>query len=413
VTAFWVIAVLLAAGALAFVLPPLLGRRRKATGATQDATNVAVYRDQLRELEADVAGGTLARDQFDEARRELEARLLDDVRDSATGARAATPGRMAAVTAGIAIPLVAILLYLAVGTPNALLPQPAGGDGHGITRQQIEGMVDRLSARLAENPDDATGWAMLGRTNAVLGRFPEAASAYANAVKRSPPDAQLLADYADALAMAQGRRLEGEPERVIAQALKVDPKNVKALALAGTVAFEKKDFKGAIALWQRILEVVPPDSDMAGSIRDSIADAEQLSGGAAKAQPAPKAAAATKPAASAPGAISGTVRLAPALAAKSAPADTVFIFARPADGPRMPLVVIRKQVRELPAAFSLDDTMAMSAGMKLSDHPRLVVGARISKSGSAAPQPGDLEGLSAPVKAGDTGVSVVIGSEVR
>ena len=407
-TAFWVIAVLLAAGALLFVLPPLLGRGRTAPGATRDTTNVAIYRDQLRELEADLAAGTLARDQYDEAQRELEARLLDDVRVSGTGARAAKPGRMAAVAAGIAIPLVAILLYFAVGTPNALLPQPAAGDGHGITRQQIEGMVDRLSVRLTENPDDATGWAMLGRTYAVLDRYPEAVSAYANAVKRSPPDAQLLADYADALAMAQGRRLQGEPERIIAQALKVDPKNVKALALAGTVAFEKKDFKGAIAHWRKILEVVPPDSDMADSIRDSIADAEKLSGGTAKAQPVPKTAAA-----SAPGAVSGMVRLAPALASRVAPTDTVFVFARPADGPRMPLAVIRKQVRELPAAFSLDDTMAMAAGMKLSDHPRVVVGARISKSGSPTPQPGDLEGLSAPVKVGDTGVTVVIGTEIR
>jgi len=408
VTAFWVIAVLLAAGALVFVLPPLLGRRRAAPGATRDDTNVAVHRDQLRELEADVAAGTLARNQYDEARRELESRLLDDVRDSGTRARAAKPGRMAAVAAGIAIPLAAILLYLAVGSPNALLPQPAGGDGHGITRQQIEGMVERLAARLTENPDDATGWAMLGRSYAVIDRYPEAVSAYANAVKRSPPDAQLLADYADALAMAQGRRLQGEPERIIAQALKVDPKNVKALALAGTVAFEKKDFKGAIAHWRKILEVVPPDSDMADSIRDSIADAEKLAGGTAKAQPVPKSAAA-----SATGVVSGMVRLAPALAAKVAPSDTVFVFARPADGPRMPLAVLRKQVRELPAAFTLDDTMAMAAGMKLSDYPRLVVGARISKSGSATPQPGDLEGLSAPAKVGDTGVTVVIGTEIR
>ncbi|MGH8699789.1 MAG: c-type cytochrome biogenesis protein CcmI [Burkholderiales bacterium] len=407
-TLFWVIAVVLAAGALAFVLPPLLGRRRTAPGAAIDATNVAVHRDQLRELEADLAAGTLGRDQYDEARRELEARLLDDVRGSGAGSRAATPGRIAAILAGIAIPLVSILLYLAVGTPQALLPQPAAGDSHGITRQQIEGMVERLAARMKENPDDATGWVMLGRSYAVLDRFPEAVAAYANAVKRSPPDAQMLADYADALAMAQGRQLQGEPERIIALALKVDPKNVKALALAGTAAFENKDFKGAIAYWRKILEVVPPDSDMADSIRDSIADAQALAGGAVKAQPAP-----ARAAASAPGAVSGTVQLAPALAARVAPADTVFVFARAADGPRMPLAVTRKQARELPTAFTLDDTMAMAVGMKLSDHARVVVGARISKSGNPTPQPGDLEGLSAPVKVGDTGVTVVIGTDVR
>ena len=183
-------------------------------------------------------------------------------------------------------------------------------------------MVERLAARMKENPDDAEGWAMLGRSYAVLDRYAEAAAAYANAVKRSEPDAQLLADYADALAMAQGRNLKGEPERLIAQALKVDPQNVKALVLAGTVAFEKKDFKGAIAYWERILKVVPPDSDIAESVRDSIADARKFAGTA-------KAAPSTKPgAAPAAASVSGTVRLSPGVAAKAAPDDTVFIFAR-------------------------------------------------------------------------------------
>ena len=404
-TVFWVMAVLLAAGAVAFVLPPLLRRRRTAPGAAVEATNVAVYRDQLRELENDLAAGTLARDQFDSARRELEARLLDDVRVSATGPSGETRGRVAAILAGIAIPLASILLYFAVGNPGALAPQ---SESHGITRQQIEGMVDRLAARLKEDPADATGWAMLGRSYAVLDRFAEAAVAYANAVRHSPPDAQLLADYADALAMAQGRRLQGEPERLIAMALKIDPRNVKALALAGTAAFENRDFKGAIAYWSRILEIVPPDSDMADSIRDSIADAQQLSGGTIKAPPAP-----ARAAAAAPGVVSGTVQLSPALAARVAPGDTVFVFARAVEGPRVPLAVMRKQARELPAAFTLDDTMAMAPGMKLSNHDRVVVGARISKSGQPTPQPGDYEGLSAPVKVGDSGVIVLIANEVR
>ena len=404
-TAFWVIAVVLVAVALAFVLPPLLRRRRAAPGAAAGATNVAVYRDQMRELEADLAAGTIARDQYEDARRELEARLLDDAREPGGGPGTARPARAAAIIAGISIPLVSILLYLAVGNPGALAPQ---SDGHGISRAQIEVMVERLAARMKENPEDATGWAMLGRSYSVLNRFAEAAMAYANAVKRSPPDAQLLADYADALAMAQGRRLEGEPERLIAQALKIDPRNVKALALAGTAAFERRDFKGAIAYWQRILDVVPPGSDMAESIRDSIADAEKLAGGPVKAPPVPARAAAP-----APGAVSGTVQLAPALASRVAPGDTVFVFVRAAEGPRMPLAILRKQARELPAAFTLDDSMAMGAGMKLSDHPRVVVGARISKSGNANPQPGDLEGTSAPVTVGATGVTVLIATEIR
>jgi cytochrome c-type biogenesis protein CcmH len=208
--------------------------------------------------------------------------------------------------------------------------------------------------------------------------------------------------------MAQGRSLQGEPERLIAQALKIDPGNVKALALAGTAAFDRRDFKDAIAYWQKILEIVPPNSDMADSIRDSIADAQQLAGGPVKAPPAP-----ARTAAAASGTVSGTVQLAPALAARVAPGDTVFIFARAVDGPRAPLAVTRREVRELPATFTLDDRMAMAPGMNLSAHARVVVGARVSKSGQPTPQPGDFEGLSAPVNVGATGVTVVIGNEIR
>ena len=262
-TAFWIIAALLVASALAFVLPSLLGRRRRADAAASDATNVAIYRDQLRELEADLAAGTLGREQYDDAHREIERRVLDDTSGTATVVRTTSPGRGTVITIAIALPIAAILLYFAVGNPRAMAPQPAA-DGHAITRQQIEGMVERLAARMQESPEDVKGWVMLGRTYAVLDRHAESAAAYANAVKRSPPDAQLLADYADALAMSQGRNLRGEPERLIAQALKLDPDNVKALALAGTVEFEKKDFKRAIIYWERILKVAPPDSEMAG-----------------------------------------------------------------------------------------------------------------------------------------------------
>jgi len=403
--AFWLLAALLAVAALAFVLPSLLARRERPAGATGEAANIAVYRDQVAELDADLAAGTLARDQYDEARRELERRLLDDVRAAQAVAPAASGSQATAVVVGLAIPLVAALLYFGVGNPGAISPPAAHGDGQTITLQQIEGMVGRLAERMKENPDDVKGWTMLGRSYAVLDRHAEAAAAYANAVKRSPPDAQLLADYADALAMAQGRTLAGEPEKLIRQALTVDPKNVKALALAGTAAFQRKDFKGAIAHWQVILEVVPPDSDMAASVKDSIGDAQKMAGIVAEPAPAPKAAASS--------AVNGTVSLAPALAGKAAPDDAVFIFARPAEGPRMPLAVTRKRVRDLPAAFTLDDSMAMTPAAKLSGHERVVIGARISKSGNPVAQPGDLEGLSAPVRPGASGIRVEISAEIR
>ncbi len=412
-TVFWLIAAVLVLVALAFLLPPLLGRGRAAGQSTLRESNVALHRSQLKELDADLAAGTLSPGEHEEARRELERRLLDDAGAPDTPVATGT-GRGTAIAAGIAVPLAALLLYFAVGNPGALSPE-AAGDAHAITRGQIESMVERLAARMKENPDDPEGWTMLGRSYAVLDRHAEAAAAYASAVKRSPPNAQLLADYADALAMSQGRKLQGEPERIIAQALKVDPDNVKALALAGTVAFQNQDFKRAIGHWERILKVVPPDSEIAEAVRDSIADARKVAG---EKKAAPKAAVQSPARAAQPAqpvqsaGVSGTVRLAPALTAKAAPGDTVFIFARAATGPRMPLAVLRKQVRDLPVAFALDDSMAMTPAAKLSAHAEVVVGARISKSGNPVPQPGDLEGVSAPVKAGATGITVVIDREI-
>jgi cytochrome c-type biogenesis protein CcmH len=403
VKTFWIIAALLAVAALAFVLPSLLARTRRA-GATSREANVALYRDQMKELDADLAAGTLAPQHHEEARREIERRVLEDAAAAAAPA-AASSARATAIALAFSVPVLAIGLYLAVGTPGALSPE-AAESAHGITRAQIEHMVTGLAARLKENPDDVEGWAMLGRSLSVLDRYPEAAAAYANAVKRSPPSAQLLADYANALAMAQGQRLEGEPERLIAQALKLEPDNVKALMLAGSAAFEKKDFKSAIVHWERILKVVPPDADIVELVKDGIEDARKLAG-------LPTKPTAGKPVtAPGPGGITATVRLDPGIAAKASPADSVFIFARPVQGPRMPLAVVRKQVRDLPATVTLDDSMAMTPAAKLSGHEQVVVGARVSKTGNPAPQPGDLEGLSAPVKVGSSGIAVVIDREV-
>jgi cytochrome c-type biogenesis protein CcmH len=402
VTTFWIIAALLAAAALAFVVPALVLGRARAS-ATTGESNIALHRDQLKELDADLAAGTLSREHYDEARREIERRVLEDAADGA--APVASPGRAIAIGVALAVPLLATAVYLAVGNPKALSPRPAESE-HGITRAQVEGMVAGLAARLKEKPDDAEGWAMLGRSYSVLDRHAEAAVAYANAVKHSPPSATLLADQANAIAMAQGQRLEGEPERLIAKALALEPDNVKALTLAGSAAFEKKDYKSAIAHWERILRVLPPDSEIAELVKDGIEDARKLAGFTGK------PAAGKSAALPAPGAVTVTVRLAPAVAAKASPADTVFIFARAAQGPRMPLAVLRKRVADLPASVTLDDSMAMTPAAKLSGHEQVVVGARVSKSGDPAPQPGDLEGLSAPVKVGAAGIVVVIDREI-
>jgi len=259
-TVFLVIGALLVAGAVLFVVPPLL-RRGLRTGATRDAVNVAVYRDQLRELEADLRAGTLAADQHERARSEIEARLLADVGGGDAPAQSPRHTRAAALALGLAVPICALAVYVAVGNPRALLPPgPDGGSSHGLSAQQFEALVSRLAARLKDNPEDAEGWMMLGRSYAALGRYGEASEAYAKAAARMPRDAQLLADYADALAMAQGRTLQGEPEKIILRALAIDPDNVKALLLAGTAAFNRNAYPAAIRHWERVLGLIPADS---------------------------------------------------------------------------------------------------------------------------------------------------------
>jgi cytochrome c-type biogenesis protein CcmH len=267
-------------------------------------------------------------------------------------------------------------------------------------------MVERLAARLRENPDDTDGWKMLGRSYTVMGRFREAVDAYSKAALRAPRDAQLLADFADALAMTRGQSLQGEPESLVRRALEIDPHNLKALALAGTAEFDRGEFAAAARTWERMLPLVPPESENARAIRENVAEARQRAGGAA-----PPPALAAAPAAA--GGLRGTVRLSPKLRDKVSPEDTLFIYARAEKGPAMPLAILRRSARELPLEYALDDSMAMAAGMGLSSQPRVVITARVSRSGNARPQPGDLQGASGPVANDAKGVDVVIDTVVR
>jgi cytochrome c-type biogenesis protein CcmH len=390
-TVFWLIAAAAAAAVAAWLLRAFFARPRGGP-LSRSAVNVAVYRDQLRELDADRAAGTLAKQDYERARAELEARLMRDVGEP-DGAPGRAAGGVAAAAVAAAVPVLAFAVYVVVGNPAAIEREAAPH----ISAAQIEDMVARLAARMRENPEDAEGWKLLGRSQAVLGRYREAADAYAQAALRAPRDAQLLADFADVLAMSRGQRLQGEPEQLVLRALELEPNNLKALALAGTAAYERRDFAAAAAFWERMIPHVAPGSEDARSIQQNIAEARALSQ--------------AKPAAAA--GVQGTVTLAEKLKDKAAPEDTVFVFARAAEGPPMPLAVARVRVRDLPYRFRLDDSMAMTPAMKLSSFPKVVVAARVSKSGSPTAQPGDLQGASAPVPNDAGAVAVVIDSFVR
>ncbi len=432
-TTFVAIAAVMVIVACAWVLVPLL-RDRRAENVEGYASNLAILRDQLAELDSERSRGVLGDAQYEQAKTELERRVLDEARGPTAEAGAAPRAvTWTAALLGVLLPVGAAVIYVGVGSPEAVslagFKEKAQSGKHPMSRNDVEAMVAKLAERMEKDPGNFEGWVTLGRSYYVMQRFPEAARAYARAVEIVPDNADLLADYADTLAVAQGRSLEGKPLEAIERALKLDPGQWKALALAGTAAFDRQDYAKAVAYWERLRTSVPPDSEIARSIGESIAEARALGGLAppAKAAPAdpPTAKVATakpSPAAAPPAGspapstgpagarVAGTVRLAPALAARAAPEDTVYIFARAATGPRMPLAILRKQVKDLPASFTLDDSMAMLESLKLSGQSDVVVGARVSRSGSATPQSGDLEGVSAAVKVGTTGIAIVIDS---
>ncbi|MGC2458770.1 MAG: c-type cytochrome biogenesis protein CcmI [Gallionellaceae bacterium] len=404
---FWLIAGLLTAGALMFLAIPLLRANKKHASTKRSEINLDVYRDQMRELEADLAANTLSEAQYQKARNELEKRVLENTPLAEEAVVATSSDRWVIVAAVVAVPLLAVSIYLLLGKPDGTHPDKPAPD---ITQAQIEDMVVKLAQKLKDKPDDAQGWEMLGRSYATLRRFGDSKDAYARAAALEPDNARLLIDYADILAMTNGRIVAGEPEKIVQQALQIEPDNIKALALAGTAAFQRKDYKQAIELWQRILKLVPPDSQVAQAINANVSQAQGLSGQSLTASQIP---AGQEAPASGGKAVSGRVSIDAALKPRIAATDTVFIFARDADVQRPPLAMVRKTVGDLPYNFELDDSMSVMPNFKLSSASSVIIGARISKSGNAAPQSGDLQGSSQPVRVGEKNVKIVINTEVR
>ncbi len=433
VTAFFALAVLMLCIALAFVLLPLLHTRPDTTAEISDElSNVAIFRAWKHELDDDLARGAITSAERDTAVADLGTRLIAEVPASAPvveAPRGKRPWLLAWIFA-VLMTVGAFALYRSIGTPAALqmdsvmasAPKAGGADAP-ISDKQILAMVDSLAKKMEANPDDPRGWVLLARSQAALGRMTEAVQAYERAIKLVPGDAQLLADYADVSVMQQEGRFEGKPMALIARALKADPNNIKALALAGTAEIKAGKRDAALRYWEKLRTLVPKDSDDFREIENIIADVKSgkaMLAAAANNTPAPASGPVPLPnpppnslpakaAATGSASISGRVTIDPGLAAKIAPGDTLFVFARALNGPKMPLAVLRIPVpKQWPFDFELNDAMAMAPGMNLSSFPQVTIDARISKAGNAMPQPGDLSGQSAAVAPGARAVVVNI-----
>jgi cytochrome c-type biogenesis protein CcmH len=408
---FWSLAALMVLAALAFILVPLLRARPSAAPTVMEA-NLDVLRGQRREIEADVANGVLPADAKDEALAELVDRAQGDLAAPADAPVTARRPWIAAAVASVAVPAIAFGMYLAVGTPDAADSRKVGHEGAPMNADQIVAMVDSLAKKVHERPDDIQGWALLARSQAALGRFPEATEAYEHLMKLAPDDPQVLADYADALGMAQGRSLAGRPAALVQKALAMDPRQPKALALAGTAALDAGDFRQALGYWQTLAGELPPGSEDRTRVEAIIGEVRERATAAGKTLPAAANAAERGPstpgAAAGGGAVTGTVTVAPQFASKVDGAATLFVFARAESGPRMPLAIVRATARELPLRFTLDDSQAMAPTMKLSGAKAVRIEARISRSGNAMPQSGDLVGTSGIVKPGTRDLSIVV-----
>jgi len=424
---FWLIASAMTVLVLGLLLWPLLKRTAAATG--EQEKTLTVYRQQFAELGQDRANGLLTDEQYRLARRELERRLLEE-----TGATETTPtmarrpvnSRLVALALAMIIPTVSGVLYWTLGNPLAMTQptapsmsaQGSSEDDH-QSSDGLDVLVERLKQKMEQNPNDGVGWVLLARSYVGMGRHTDAVPIFEKAVKLIPDDAQLLADYADTLGVHQGRKLEGKPDVLIQQALKIDPRNVKALMLAGTVAFNRQNYARAAKDWEQARANLPAEAEPEATqeLTASIAEAQRRLGGSQKtmtanAEPAAPAKPTGQTGQSGPSrAITGKVIMGPSLAGKGSSTDTLFVFARDVNGPPMPVAIVRATKKDLPFTFRLDDSTSPMPSRKLSDVGTVVIVARLSKSGKATPESGDLEGMSQPVKPGVDGITVVIDRE--
>ena len=405
---FFVLVALMLAGALAFVLPPLLRARGGADPAQET-------RRKLRALEQARADGVLTDAEYSNKRQALGEQLLLVV--DTPPQRPRTFG--VALGVALALPALAIVLYRIVGTPAALdAGALAASDAPAGHQQNMDQAIAGLEQKLKEHPEDAEGWALLGRAYEAMQRFAEARDALKHAHDLSPENPDVDVAYAEALAVASdSHRIDGESRSLLEAALKAAPDNQRGLWLLGISDYQAKQYDAAIADWQHLLKVLPDGAPVARSIKHQIASAEAARDGrppppdedtgeegaetasndaAAPAQTAPAAPAAA--AANAPGPhLTVKVALDAKLKSKLAPDDVLYVYAKAAAGPPMPLAIQRLKASDLPTTVVLTDGMGMMPSLKLSQFPQVVVGARVSKSGNAIAQSGDLQTVSAPL----------------
>lgn len=304
----------------------------------------------------------------------------------------------------------------AVSWQNAPVAAEAGAVNPGaMTPEKINAMITKLADKLAKDPNNPQGWAMLGRSYMNTDRPSEAVKAFAHVKKEMDQDPELMVDYAEALA-AEAQAHNDDREMVesndwVQKALKLEPGNGKGLFMAGSFALITQQYDKARAAWEKLMPLLEPGSqdftfvlEQLNKVR-AILKLPPVSGDTFVGPEGPVKA---KGKGAVSSSVSGEVTLDPALADKVTPGETIFIFAKAVQGPPMPVAVIKTAVGTWPLHFELTDAMAMSPQFNLSSMDLVRVEVRISRSGNPMPSSGDLSGASLPLKPGSKGVKLVI-----
>jgi cytochrome c-type biogenesis protein CcmH len=412
--------VLCVAGVLMWVL---LRQRPVVTHASQAKANAKVYRDQIADLDHEHESGHISDAEWQQSRDELSMRLLEDTsaQDDPV-AKQEKPALWTAVLVAVALPLSAMGMYMWLGEPDALNPIAVQSTDK-VDPTQLLQMAESLAQKLNDKPDNLQGWVMLGRTYRTLEKFDASVQAYDRALKLSADD-DLKLERVEVLAMKSQGNFEGEPWNVIRDILQRDPQNYGALLMAGSASYSHEKFADALKYWQQARKPLAADNPDVPGLDEAIASVQQKLGMPAQVAKGPSAqmnaaqTPAAAPSANTSGApstgltVSGQVALAEALKGKVKPSDVVFIYATPANGERMPLAIFKTTVAQLPLAFTLDDSTAMTPERKLSGAGEVLVKVRVSKSGNAMPQSGDLAGTLGPVKVGSKGLKLEIKDQI-
>ena len=368
--------------------------------ASRQHLNAAIYKEELAKLEKEHTEGLIDGVTYEISHAEMRQRLFQDTSEDDGVAVLGSPQKTI-IALSIFIPALAVAMYFWLGSAQQIAD---GGIKQKVAQQDVEKMVAGLAAKMEQDPSNLKGWAMLARSYKVMDRPKDAEKAYDRAGAYLDSDAQLLADYADVAASNANGNFEGKPQAIINRALKADPNNMMALWLAGTADYTRGNYKGAIQVWGRLAKLLPADSEDIKMIQGSIMEAR----GKANLPPEPLASQPTSPAVVVSGKnISGIVELNSDLKSRVKPDYIVMVIAR-APGARMPVAIMRAKAADLPLRFVLNDALAMTPDALISNLYEATLEVRISKSGQAKAEPGDLYSEIQTVKVGTGNLKVVV-----